>query len=190
MTILTLGHSTLPIQDFLHVLRQNGEPRVVDVRSIPHSRHNPQFEQRALISTLVKERIPYHWMPSLGGLRPAARDSVNMGWRNTSFRGYADYMQTDEFAGALEELIALASVADVCLLCAEAVPWRCHRSLVADALTARGLEVEHILYGAGGDSRRNPHSLTLFAKVDGSRVWYPAETGELLSTAPTSSSGD
>jgi len=187
MTILTMGHSTLPIEDFLHILEESGGPRVVDVRSIPHSRHNPQFEQRALISALAKARIPYHWMPMLGGLRPAMPDSVNAGWHNRSFRGYADYMQTDEFAGALEELIALASVAPVCLLCAEAVPWRCHRSLVADALTARGFDVEHILYTASGNIRRNPHNLTLFAKVDGVRVWYPAEADELLPAVPTSS---
>ena len=186
MTILTMGHSTLPIKDFLQILGDNGAPRVVDVRSIPHSRQNPQFDRRALISALVKARVPYHWMPSLGGLRPAMRDSVNVGWRSTSFRGYADYMQSDEFAGALEELIALASVAQVCLLCAEAVPWRCHRSLLADALTARGLDVEHIMYKASGDSTRNHHSLPLFAQIDGSRVWYPARVGDLFSMAPTS----
>lgn len=183
MTILTMGHSTLPIEVFLRVLEQNYVDRLVDVRSIPRSRHNPQYEQQSLAASLAEAKIAYHWMPSLGGLRHSHRDSINTGWRNSSFRGYADYMQTLEFSAAIEEMIGYAAEARTCLLCAEAVPWRCHRSLVADALTARGCAVEHILCDAKGTSKRNPHRLTPFARVDGTRVWYPAE-GDLFSASP------
>jgi uncharacterized protein (DUF488 family) len=179
MTIFTMGHSTLPIDIFQQVLAENSVRRLLDVRSIPRSRHNPQFEQHALAESAAQAKIAYRWMPALGGLRHSRRDSINTAWRNVSFRGYADYMQTPEFAAAIEELTMDAEEAQTCILCAEAVPWRCHRSLVADALTARGIPVEHILYDAKGVSKRNPHQLTPFAKVDGTRVWYPPE-GDLF----------
>ena len=182
-TIFTLGHSTLPIEAFLSVLGENHVRRLIDVRSIPRSRHNPQYEQQSLSESLAQAKMEYHWMPELGGLRPALRDSINTGWRNSSFRGYADYMQTEEFAAALDQLIREAAVEQTCVLCSEAVPWRCHRSLVADGLTAREVPVEHIMYHAKATSKRTPHRLTTFAKVEGSRVWYPPED-DLFSAPP------
>ena len=175
MTIFTMGHSTLPIETFLRILAANSARMLVDVRTIPRSRHNPQFERHSLEESLTRAGIGYQWMPALGGLRPARKDSINLGWRNSSFRGYADYMQTPEFTAALEDLILTGAGRQTCIQCAEAVPWRCHRSLIADALTARELPVEHILYDAKGNSKRNPHVLTSFAKVHGTRVWYPPE---------------
>ncbi|HVJ07767.1 MAG TPA: DUF488 domain-containing protein [Acidisarcina sp.] len=183
MTIFTLGHSTLAIEDFLHVLRKNHVRRLIDVRSIPRSRHNPQYEQQDLAASLGKAKIEYHWMPELGGLRHTRRDSINTGWRNASFRGYADYMQTEEFAAAIEDLIEQAKTKQCCILCAEAVPWRCHRSLIADALTARAVPVEDILYDAKGNSKRSPHRLTPFARIEGIRVWYPPEN-DLFASSP------
>lgn len=184
MTIFTMGHSTLPVEVFLRVLTENNVRRLIDIRSIPRSRHNPQYEQQALAESLAREQVEYHWMPELGGLRPARRDSINTGWRNRSFRGYADYMQSEEFALALGDLIREAAAKQSCILCAEAVPWRCHRSLVADALTAREVTVAHILYDGKGTSKRNPHTLTPFAKLDGIRVWYPPED-DLFSASTT-----
>ncbi len=149
--------------------------RVVDVRTIPRSRHNPQFNADSLPACLEKAGIRYCHLPGLGGLRQATRDSLNRGWRNASFRGFADYMQTPAFEEALAELIRLARREPVALMCAEAVPWRCHRSLIADALLARGIGVEHILSG----TRRQEHTLTPFARVRGTQVTYPAgEAGE------------
>jgi uncharacterized protein (DUF488 family) len=184
-TVLTVGHSTLPIEMFLDILRQNSVRLLVDIRTIPKSRHNPQFAQESLAASLGSVSIEYRWEPALGGLRRSREDSPNMGWRNTSFRGYADYMQTAEFAAAIDELIAQQDTGPVALMCAEAVPWRCHRSLVADALTVRGISVEDIFYDSRGASHRKPHALTSFARVDGTRVWYPPENDLFAAMPPT-----
>ena len=168
-TVLTVGHSTRTIQDFLHLLQAHEVERVVDVRTIPRSRHNPQFNEKALARSLERAGIRYRWMPRLGGLRHPHRDSVNKGWRNKSFRGYADYMQTPQFDKALEQLVAAAGRAQIAIMCAEAVPWRCHRSLIADALLARHIPAEHIM----SPTRRSTHSLTSFARVRGATVTYP-----------------
>ncbi len=170
--VLTIGHSTRPIQDFIQLLKLHGAQTVVDVRTIPKSRHNPQFNSEALAESLKSAGIGYTHRPALGGLRHAARNSPNTGWRNASFRGFADYMQTPAFEAALQELIELAQTQTLALMCAEAVPWRCHRSLISDALLARGLRAEHIMSA----SARRAHTLTPFAKLDGSRVTYPGES--------------
>ncbi|MHB8301721.1 MAG: DUF488 domain-containing protein [Acidobacteriaceae bacterium] len=171
--MLTLGHSTLPIEIFLQVLHENDVRLLVDVRTVPRSRHNPQFGGEALAQSLQAEGIEYSWMQTLGGLRHARKDSINTGWRNSSFRGYADYMQTGPFAKAVDDLMTLERRTPVAVLCAEAVPWRCHRSLIADALLARGEVVEDIFVSAAGKSVRKPHKFTPFARVEGTRLWYP-----------------
>src|SRR5271165_1371589 len=173
--MLTIGHSTLPTETFLAILRENGVLVLTDIRTIPKSRHNPQFAQENLSRSLADAGIEYRWQKSLGGLRHPRKDSVNTGWRNTSFRGYADYMQTPEFSAAVNELLDSAPHEHMTLMCAEAVPWRCHRSLVADDLTVRGIPVEHIYYDAHGKSRRELHKLTPFLRVQDQRLWYPAE---------------
>jgi uncharacterized protein (DUF488 family) len=167
--IFTIGHSTHPIEEFIHLLQAHGVEQLIDIRTVPRSRTNPQFNRDILPASLKDAGIGYLHMPALGGLRRARPDSPNTAWRNASFRGYADYMQTPEFTAAIDSLIELGNRTQVAIMCAEAVPWRCHRSLVADALSARGIPVEDIL-SAG---RRQPHKLTPFAKVEGARVWYP-----------------
>jgi uncharacterized protein (DUF488 family) len=174
--IFTLGHSTLPIEDFAALLRAYGIECLADIRTVPRSRHNPQFNDAALASTLTAEGVEYVPMQTLGGLRHARKDSPNTGWRNASFRGYADYMQTEQFRNALETLIQLSRQKRVAIMCAEAVPWRCHRSLVADALTARAVPVVEIL----SDRNYRWHKLTPFAQVDGMRITYPPEQPKLL----------
>lgn len=169
LKILTIGHSTLPIDEFDAILKAHGVERVVDVRTVPRSRHNPQFARENLPGSLQGAGIRYLHTPGLGGLRHARADSMNTGWKNASFRGYADYMQTAEFEKSLDELIELAQREQVAIMCAEAVPWRCHRSLIADALAARGIAVEHIL----SRSVAKAHRLTPFARVDGEKVSYP-----------------
>jgi uncharacterized protein (DUF488 family) len=176
LRVFTIGHSTHPIGEFIELLLSNGVQRLVDIRTIPKSRHNPQFNTDALAKSLHDAGIDYVHMKALGGLRKALRDSRNMGWRNASFRGYADYMQTPEFEAGLARAIELATEEPTAFMCAEAVPWRCHRSLVADALVARGIEAMEIV----DSSSPKPHKLTPFARVDGIRVTYPAETGSLL----------
>lgn len=173
--MLTIGHSTLPIEVFLAILRENGVQMVADIRTVPKSRHNPQFARENLEPALIAAGIGYRWYPELGGLRHSRKDSINTGWRNASFRGYADYMQTTEFAAALDALLRSVPVEHAALLCAEAVPWRCHRSLVGDALVVRGIAVEDITYSAHGKSRRQAHRMTPFARVTGGLLWYPAE---------------
>ena len=168
--MLTIGHSTRSLESFVALLKSAGSTGVVDVRSVPRSRRNPQFNCDVLPATLAAARLAYIHIQDLGGLRRPVEGSVNGGWRNASFRGFADYMQTTAFADALDELVALAASANPTLMCAEAVPWRCHRSLIADALLVRGFAVGHII---GGPSVRT-HVLTPFARVEGSRVWYPA----------------
>ncbi len=169
--ILTVGHSTRPIEDFIRLLQAHGVTLIADVRTIPRSRHNPQFNAEALPASLEKAGIGYTHLTGLGGLRHATRLSPNAGWRNASFRGFADYMQTPEFENALNELLPLAERCQLALMCAEAVPWRCHRSLIADALLVRGIRVEHIM----SRTTRQPHTLTPFARVDGHRLTYPPE---------------
>jgi len=139
--MFTIGHSTGPITAFVRLLKAHGVQRVIDVRTIPRSRHNPQFNRDQLSPSLHRARIHYTHMAGLGGLRHARPDSINMGWRNASFRGYADYMQTPEFVESLRRCLDLARRERVVLMCAEAVPWRCHRSLIADALLVRGIAV-------------------------------------------------
>ncbi|HTV07226.1 MAG TPA: DUF488 domain-containing protein [Acidobacteriaceae bacterium] len=173
--MFTIGHSTLPIEVFLDILREDKVRMVADIRTVPKSRHNPQFAQENLAPALAAAGIEYRWHRELGGLRHAQKDSINTGWRNASFRGYADYMQTEEFAAALDELLASVPVEHTALMCAEAVPWRCHRSLVGDALIVRGVGVKDITYSARGKSRREAHRMTPFARVKGGRLWYPAE---------------
>lgn len=168
--ILTIGHSNRSIEDFMRLLQAHAVTRVVDVRTVPRSRHNPQFNKDSLPASLKKKRIAYTHLPCLGGLRHTTKASANLGWRNASFCGFADYMQTAEFERAIEKLIRLTKSNRVAVMCAEAVPWRCHRSLIADALLVRGIPVEHIMSLA----RRSVHTLTPFAKVRGSRLVYPA----------------
>jgi hypothetical protein len=171
--ILTIGHSTRPIDEFIDLLQRHGVERLVDIRTIPRSRHNPQFNREALAKSVKNAGVDYAHIKELGGLRHPRPDSLNTGWRNSSFRGYADYMQTSEFAEALHELLALCAEKRCAVMCAEAVPWRCHRSLLADALVARGIRVEHIL----SESRRDVHKLTPFARIQDGKVVYPkAET--------------
>jgi uncharacterized protein (DUF488 family) len=165
--VLTIGHSTHPIEEFLAMLEAHGVRTLTDVRRIPRSRHNPQFNNDALPHSLAARGITYIHMPELGGLRRPRPDSVNTAWRNASFRGFADYMQTPEFAAALSRLIEIGA-APAAIMCAEAVPWRCHRSLLADALTARGIPVEHILSA----STRKSHQLTPFAGLHGDTITY------------------
>ncbi len=172
--VLTIGHSTRAIEEFIRLLKAHGVTHVVDVRTVPRSRHNPQFNRDVLPTSLLAAGIGYTHMPGLGGLRRAKPDSINTGWRNASFRGYADYMQTPEFAAALQDLIELAKQDRVALMCAEAVPWRCHRSMIADALVARGIPAEHIM----SEARRDPHSLRTFAKRTGLRVTYPPDDAQ------------
>jgi uncharacterized protein (DUF488 family) len=167
--ISTIGHSTRPIEEFIRILEAHNIRQLVDVRTIPRSRHNPQFDQANLPESLAGAGIAYRHMPGLGGLRRASADSINTGWRNASFRGYADYMQTDAFREELEELIALSAEQPTAIMCAETVPWRCHRSLIADALAARGIEVIEILSA----TEARLHAMTPFARVRGVDVTYP-----------------
>src|SRR5579872_170382 len=143
--VLTIGHSTRTLDEFIGLLQGRGATLVVDVRTVPRSRHNPQFNKASLPRTLKKAGLGYVHLPGLGGLRHAKRDSLNVGWRNASFRGYADYMQTPEFEQGLQELIRLAKQERVVIMCAAAVPWRCHRSLIADALLVRGIHAKDIM---------------------------------------------
>ncbi|MBE0480266.1 MAG: DUF488 domain-containing protein [Dehalococcoidia bacterium] len=172
-TVLTIGHSTRPLEQFIEMLRSNGAGLVVDVRTIPRSRRNPQFNSAALEEALLRESIGYCHRSGLGGLRRPRPDSPNLGWRSAGFRGFADHMQTAEFRENLEELIALAESNVPVLMCAEALPWRCHRRLIADALCVQGVRVEHIMGGAA----RRLHSLTPFACLVDDGVFYPPGSG-------------
>lgn len=172
--VYTIGHSTRPIDDFIDLLRHNGVELLVDIRTIPKSRRNPQYWHDALEASLAEAGIAYAALPGLGGRRRAAKDSVNTAWRNASFRGYADHMGTEEFSEALDELIEMSRERVTAIMCAEAVPWRCHRSLVADALVVRGIEVRDII----SETSVRPHTLRDWAKVDGTTITYPAEEGE------------
>ena len=167
--VYTIGHSTHAIEVFLEMLLGHGVTCLLDVRTVPKSRHNPQFAREALAPVLQGRGIEYQHVAELGGLRKARADSVNTGWRNASFRGYADHMQTPGFAAAIDALVARTREQTVACMCAEAVPWRCHRSLIADALIARGLDVADIT----GPTTLRPHRLTPFALVSDARVTYP-----------------
>jgi uncharacterized protein (DUF488 family) len=174
--IFTVGHSTLPIARFIALLQTYGIERLVDIRTIPRSRHNPQFNETVLADSLAVQHVEYVHSRALGGLRHARKDSPNTGWRNAGFRGYADYMQTPSFQDALETLIHFSRQKRVAIMCAEAVPWRCHRSLVADALSVRGAPVIEIL----SESSYRVHRLTPFAQVEGARITYPPQQTSLL----------
>ncbi len=167
--IWTIGHSTRPIQEFLDLLTRQKIRCLVDVRAIPFSRHNPQYNQDTLSKFLQTAEITYSHFPALGGRRKSRSDSKNTGWRNASFRGYADYMQTPDFQAALNDLTALAARTATAIMCAEAVPWRCHRSLIADAFIAQGGAVLEIM----GDSEPRQHRLPAWAHVDNGVVTYP-----------------
>jgi uncharacterized protein (DUF488 family) len=170
--VLTIGHSTRSIEEFIRLLKAHDVRRVIDVRTIPRSRHNPQFNRDKLAAALHGARIHYRHMPGLGGLRHARRDSTNRGWRNASFRGYADYMQTATFRRNLDRCIDWAKSERVVLMCAEAVPWRCHRSLIADALLVRGIAAREITSAI----RVRSHVLTPWARVKGTQITYPGAT--------------
>lgn len=174
LEVFTVGHSTHSIEEFVHLLRAYGIRRVVDVRTIPRSRRNPQFNHEDFSRALHNHGIHYRHMKELGGLRHPRADSPNTAWRNDSFRGYADYMQTPAFAQALEELIELAATEPTVIMCAEAVPWRCHRSLIGDALLLRGVVVRD-LFSA---TKSSLHTMTPFAKVQGQQVTYPGGESE------------
>lgn len=168
--VLTVAHSTRTVNEFISLLLAHGVKQLIDVRTIPRSRHNPQFNLGRLPRSLQKAGIHYRHLAGLGGLRHAQRDSINAGWKNASFRGFADYMQTPEFEEALDQLIHWAQERQTAIMCAEAVPWRCHRSLIGDALLVRGLRVEEI----ASQTRTRPHTLTAWARVRGKRLTYPA----------------
>jgi len=172
LTVYTVGHSNRTWEDFLDLLRAHGIQRVIDVRTVPRSRHNPQFNKEVLSKKLRSARIGYVHLRKLGGLRHARQDSPNVGWRNSSFRGFADYMQTPEFADGLARLMKLARGKRSAIMCAEAVPWRCHRSLIGDALLVRGIKVRDIMSATSA----RPHTLTSFARVHGTQITYPAES--------------
>jgi len=166
--VLTLGHSTRSLVEFVALLTAHSVERLVDVRTVPRSRHNPQFNRDTFPSALEVAGIRYSHIAGLGGFRHTYPGSPNMGWRNVSFRGFADYMQTPEFAQALAELIEQATRERVVLMCAEAVPWRCHRSLIADALVVHGIRAAEIISA----TRVQAHTLTSFARVDGTVITY------------------
>ena len=170
--VFTIGHSTRTRRDFLRLLRAHGVRELADVRTIPRSRHNPQFNRGELARSLRRAGIRYEHVPELGGLRRPRPDSVNTAWRNASFRGFADYMQTPDFEEAIERLVRQARRRRVAVMCAEAVPWRCHRSLIADALIARGFSVQEI----ESPTRARPRGLTPWARVRGALVRYPLRT--------------
>jgi uncharacterized protein (DUF488 family) len=169
LTILTIGHSTRTLAEFVDLLKEFQVTLVIDVRSMPRSRHNPQFNKETLEGSLKLHGLKYLHIPEIGGLRRPKPDTINTAWRNKSFRGYADYMQTKDFAENLLNLIALASKNRAVIMCAEALPWRCHRSLISDALVARNVEVAHIL----GKDNLLTHQISQWAKVDGTMVTYP-----------------
>ena len=182
--VLTVGHSTLTIEEFIALLAAHGVKQLVDVRTIPRSRHNPQFNSDQLTRSLIGAGIRYLHMGELGGLRHARPNSVNSAWRNLSFRGYADYMQTSEFENGLNELMRLAQKRRTAIMCAEAVPWRCHRSLIADALLAHGREAQEIT----SRTSLRPHTLTPWARVEQGRITYPAENARGAAAGQTGSS--
>lgn len=188
IVVYTVGHSTRSLDDFVELLRHYGIARLVDVRTIPRSRHNPQFNGDTLGKSLRNRRIGYRHMKNLGGLRHASSDSSNTGWHNVSFRGFADYMQTPKFAAAIEKLVELAREKPTAIMCAEAVPWRCHRSLIGDALIVRGIEVRDIF----SPKNVKPHVLTHMAVVRDTQITYPPsqETCGIVTHTAAAGEGD
>ncbi|MEX0792850.1 MAG: DUF488 domain-containing protein [Pirellulaceae bacterium] len=174
--VFTVGHSTLPIERFIALLKVYGIEQLADIRTIPRSRHNPQFNDVELANSLAVARIEYVHLQALGGLRRPSEDSLNGGWRNKSFRGYADYMQTTAFQEAVEQLVQMSRKTRVAIMCAEAVPWRCHRSLVADALSTRGVPAVEVL----SETNYRMHQLTSFARVEGTQITYPPDQASLF----------
>ncbi|KRE88990.1 hypothetical protein ASG87_05395 [Frateuria sp. Soil773] len=183
-TIWTIGHSTRTLAEFLDLLRAYRIEAIADVRRFPGSRRHPQFASDALAAALQAQGIAYRWLPQLGGRRKARPDSPNTAWRNASFRGYADYMDSAEFAGGLDDLLALATRLRTALMCAEAVWWRCHRSMIADALRVRGIEVVHI----AGATHSTVHPYTSVARVVDGRLSYAPPQADLLGAGPPSAS--
>ncbi len=167
--VYTVGFSTRTLEELVAILRGAGVAFLVDVRTVPRSRHTPQWNREGAAAALPQQGIRYSHLPQLGGFRKPRRDSPNRGWRNQAFRGFADYMATPDFAAGLESLLSLAAETPTAMACTEAVPWRCHRSLIADALTVRGAQVGHLM----GPTSIRPHVLTAFARVDGLRLTYP-----------------
>jgi uncharacterized protein (DUF488 family) len=168
-TIYTIGHSTRELSDFIEILKIYNIEQLVDVRTVPKSRHVPQFNHDNLQEKLPEQNIEYIHLEKLGGLRHVLKDSINQGWHNKSFRGYADYMQTDGFLEGIKQLESLAEAKQVAIMCAEAVPWRCHRSMVGDALLVREFKVIDIF-----DAKKTQNeTLTSFAKVDSENITYP-----------------
>lgn len=167
--IYTIGHSTRPIEEFIAILQEHDIQQLVDIRTIPKSRHNPQYGEDVLPQSLAAAGIGYIYLKALGGLRSAMHSTLNDGWRNASFRNYADYMQTPAFAEGIAELIRLAEEKTTVIMCAEAVPWRCHRSLVSDALLVRGIPSCEIISATS----ERMHTMTPFAVVDGTAITYP-----------------
>jgi len=174
LTVFTIGHSTRTLEEFIQLLKTNGIKLLVDVRTTPRSRHNPQFNKETLPASLKAESVRYIHVPEIGGLRRPQRDSVNLAWKNSGFRGYADYMQTKEFTDSLLKIIALARENCTALMCAEALPWRCHRSLISDALVVRHVKVRHIISA----SSIITHELSELAHVDGFKITYPLYSKE------------
>lgn len=169
LTVFTIGHSTRTVEQFAGLLHANGVTGVVDVRTVPRSRHTPQFNADALPASLVPYGISYQHLPSLGGLRHASAESTNTGWHNASFRGYADYMQSAQFAAGIDDLLPIVAQGPTAIMCAEAVPWRCHRSMIGDALIVRGVRVLDII----GTGPPHEETLTSFAQADGTHISYP-----------------
>jgi uncharacterized protein (DUF488 family) len=167
--IYTVGHSTRNIEDFVDLLRKYQIEAVVDVRKIAKSRHNPQYSEAILRKSLEEHNIAYVRLEGLGGLRHTSKETINMAWKNLSFRAYADYMQTPQFADSIEQLINIAAEKQTVIMCAEAVPWRCHRSLIGDALLIRNITVDDII----NEKSCRPHKLTPFAQVVGNTIIYP-----------------
>jgi uncharacterized protein (DUF488 family) len=178
-TIYTIGHSTRSLDELVAMLRAHDVRGVADVRRFAGSRRLPHFNAECLGAALSKHDLQYLSLPDLGGRRKPDPDSTNTGWRNESFRAYADYMQTPQFVQALEHLTTFAAQTPTAMMCAEAVPWRCHRSLIADALLVRGWTVLDIM----SETKATPHNLTPFAKVEGVRIAYPQETASLFNPA-------
>lgn len=179
LRVYTLGHSTMSLDLFLDLLRQYGIEEVVDVRTVPRSHHNPQFNKDTISPFLRVRRIKYLHLKELGGLRRHVKgDERNAGWQNASFRGFADYMQTSDFKVGMEKLLAVARRRTTVIVCAEAVPWRCHRSLIGDALLLRGIEVIDIFSAASA----RPHRLNPMAAVRGTEITYPAPVSEESAT--------
>jgi uncharacterized protein (DUF488 family) len=179
-TVFTIGHSTHPLSELVQMLAAHGVTTLADVRTIAKSRHNPQYMEDALAVSMPANGIRYVRLEELGGLRRTTKETVNGGWRNASFRGYADYMQTPEFVAGIDHLLDIAREQPTAIMCAEAVPWRCHRSLIGDALLVRGVQVLDIMTATSA----KPHTMTRFAHVDGSQITYPPEP-ETADAQPT-----